>query len=225
MTYVLHFAPDNASVIIRFALEALNQPYRVVLVDRDNGGLQAPAYLALNPHGLIPVLETPDGPLFETGAILLWLADRHGGLAPAPGDRDRGLVLKWLFWMANTLHAAERHLFYPDRIAPPGQALEVQRIIGDQIAEMVTLLQDVLPELDGWVGGPGLSVLDCYLAALLRWPAIYGQGANPGGFRLSDWPALCAVMARVETHPAIQAVARIEGLGDRPVTAPVNPEE
>jgi len=80
MTYVLHYAPDNASMIFRLALEHLGVAYQTALVDRAAGGQNAAAYLALNPNGLIPVLETPQGPIFETGAILLWLGDTHGGL-------------------------------------------------------------------------------------------------------------------------------------------------
>ena len=73
MTYVIHYAPDNAVLIIRLALEQRGLPYHAQLVDRAAQAQRAPAYLALNPNGLIPVLETPQGPLFETAAILLWL--------------------------------------------------------------------------------------------------------------------------------------------------------
>ena len=76
--YTLHYAPDNASLIIRLALEAQGVAYDTCLVDRAAQGQSAPAYRALNPHGLIPALQTPDGPMFETGAILLWLARGAG---------------------------------------------------------------------------------------------------------------------------------------------------
>ena len=65
--YRLHYAPDNASMIVRLVLEALRQRYEVILVDRAMRGQNEPAYLALNPNGLIPTLETPDGSIFETG--------------------------------------------------------------------------------------------------------------------------------------------------------------
>ncbi len=115
MTYVLHYAPDNASLIVRLALEHRRIPYRTKLVDRAARGQDAPGYRALNPHGLIPVLETRQGPLFETGAILLWLADTHGGLGPAPHAPDRGDFLKWLFYVSNTLHPALSMMFYPEK--------------------------------------------------------------------------------------------------------------
>jgi len=56
----LHYAPDNASLIVRLVLEDLGVPYETVLVNRAAGGQREAPYLALNPNGLIPVLETPD---------------------------------------------------------------------------------------------------------------------------------------------------------------------
>ena len=82
--YVLHYAPDNASLIVRLALEEMGIAYRTVLVDRSRNEQRSAAYLRVNPTGLIPALETPEGPMWETGAILLWLSETHGALAPAP---------------------------------------------------------------------------------------------------------------------------------------------
>ena len=82
--YVLHYAPDNASQIIRIVLEEMGLPYRTALVDRATKAQDSAAYRAVNPTGLIPALQTPQGTLFETGAILLWLTEVHGQMAPAP---------------------------------------------------------------------------------------------------------------------------------------------
>ena len=110
--YRLHYAPDNASLIIRLVLDGAGIPYRTVLVDRAARQQDSPAYRALNPTGLIPTLETPVGPISETGAILLWLADTHH-LGPGPADPDRPAFLKWLFFLSNTAHADLRQIFYP----------------------------------------------------------------------------------------------------------------
>ncbi|GAB1364448.1 hypothetical protein MASR1M32_36840 [Rhodobacter sp.] len=81
----LRYTPDTAALPVRILLEDLGLPYTARLVDRDGGELASPAYRALHPLGKIPVLETAEGPMFETSAILLWLADTHapGRLAPA----------------------------------------------------------------------------------------------------------------------------------------------
>ena len=106
MTLTLHHAPDFASTIVRFALEELELPHTLAIVDIDGGALASPEYRRVNPVGLIPALETDHGPMFETAAILLWLVDRTGRLGPGPQDPDRGAFLSWLFFTSNALHQA-----------------------------------------------------------------------------------------------------------------------
>ena len=62
---VLHYAPDNASLIVRLALEQLRLPYETRLIDRAAAEQTSAAYRQLNPAGLIPVLETADGPILR----------------------------------------------------------------------------------------------------------------------------------------------------------------
>ena len=98
MTYTLYYSPDSANLVIRMVLEELRLDYQGHEVprkrtDRDEGSLR------LNPRGLLPVLIDDDinTALFETAAILLYLADKHGALAPKPsGHAARGEMLKWL---------------------------------------------------------------------------------------------------------------------------------
>ena len=218
MTYLLHFAPDNASLCIRLALEELRLPYQTALVDRDINAQRSPAYLALNPNGLIPVLETPAGVLFETGAILLWLADTHAGLLPAPGDPGRGAALKWLFWLSNTLHATMRGLFYPAEHAGPDLAAQAQFLIQTQarLRDQFSILAQAR-DVD-WLDSDTPSALACYLAPLLRWPVLYSD--NSGWFTLSDWPRLLDFATRFEQRPAVVAAALAETLGPTPFSAP-----
>jgi hypothetical protein len=117
--YILHYAPDNASLIIRLVLEEAGLPYRTALADRAIRAQDSAAYLKINPAGLIPALETPVGPIFETGAILLWLADKHD-LGPKPDACSSGDFLKWLFFISNTAHADLRRIFYSGLYTPPG---------------------------------------------------------------------------------------------------------
>ena len=223
MTLRLHFAPDNASLCIRLALLELDVPFDAVLVDRAARAQKSPDYLALNPNGLIPVLETPDGPLFETGAILLWLADTYGGphckLLPGPADPGRGAALKWLFWLSNTLHATERMLFYPGQYTAGGPAMQQAQTARtkERIAEHLAVLAGATDA--PWLDADAPSAQACYLVALLRWPGLYGD-AN-GWFDLSHWPRLHAFAARFERRPAAITAAHAEGLGPHPFTAPV----
>jgi glutathione S-transferase len=227
--YRLHYAPDNASLIIRLALEEMGLPYNAVLVDRSARAQRSAPYLVLNPHGRIPVLETPDGAIFETGAILLWLADRHrtaeqGALFPGPDHAQRGDALKWLFFLSNTLHAELRMLFYPELYTGPDPAH--QAALRDGLRASLTghlaRLEDVAGAGHGWLGGDSPTVLDLYLAACLRWIALYPRD-RAGWWDRAQAPHLARLCARVEARPASRLVAEAEGLGTSPFTAPAYP--
>lgn len=214
--YRLHYAPDNASICVRLALEEMGLPYDTVLVDRRARQQKSPAHLKLNPNGLIPVLETPDGAMFETGAILLWLADRHGQLAPPTGDPERAAVLTWLFWLSNTLHPALRMLFYPEQHTLLA-IRELRDVTKTRIARQLALL-DQAPT--GWLDRP--SVLSCYAAPMLRWLALYPQGQTEW-FDLSAYPRLHNMALMMEDRPSAQAAMAAEGLGVTPFSAPTYP--
>jgi len=220
--YRLHYAPDNASLVIRLALEELGARYETVLVDRRARAQKSPAYLALNPAGLIPVLETPDGPLFETGAILLWLADRHGALAPAPEDPARGALLKWLFFLSNTLHPAMRMIFYPDQFAgaDPRDQARLRAHMQTEAARHLDTLEAAARTHPDLFSAAHPTVIGLYLGPALRWLALYPAGET-GWFNLARWPILHHLAQTLETRASAMAAARAEGLGPAPFSAPV----
>jgi len=220
MTYVLHYAPDNASLIIRLALDHAGIRYRTQLVDRAQAQQTSDAYLALNPHGLIPTLETPHGPLFETGAILLWLADTHGGLGPAPTCTARGDFLKWLFYTSNTVHPALRMLFYPEKHIDTGHRDALRRGIVPVLQKGFAALETQAQKRPAWLGGAAPTVLDFYVAGVLRWPALYPKDANRDWFDLTAYPALFALCARLEKLPCCVALCAAEGMQATPFTNP-----
>lgn len=212
--YRLHYAPDNASLCVRLTLEELGLPYDTVLVDRSVSAQNDPAYLALNPNGLIPVLETPDGAMFETGAILLWLADRHAALAPDPQSPDRADFLKWLFWVANTLHPALRMLFYPEKYSPD-HPIEFRESTKLRIEALLDILAD----------GPDLmapSILQTYVGPLLRWLALYPTN-DTAWFDLGRWPSLYTFCKMMDDRPSTLTAIRAEGLGALPFSRPTYP--
>lgn len=217
--YRLHYAPDNASLIVRLALHELDVPFETELVDRTRAQQRSKAYRALNPAGLIPALETPDGVIFETAAILLWLADTHGALAPPPEAPARASFLKWLFFMSNTVHPALRMMFYPHVYIGdnPHDQAHLRRVTGG-------LIQTHLQILDAhWQADAPLSVLDLYLCPMLRWCAIYPKGYHVDWFDLSAYPELLAAARKLETRASTLAAQTAEGLGQTPFTAPRAP--
>jgi glutathione S-transferase len=217
--YELHYAPDNASLIIRIVLEQAGIPYRTALVDRATRAQDKPAYRALNPVGLIPTLITPHGPISETGAILLWLGDRHG-LCPAPSDPARPALLKWLFFLSNTAHADIRQLFYPHLYVPPGAVAEHFTLISTRMIGHFALL-DQAAGSHAALFSPGGLLLP-YTAALMRWSVLY-PATGPRWFDLAACPNLKPGLQQLQATPAAQSVAQAEGLGTTLFTAPILP--
>ena len=85
---------------VRWALEEVGQPYEVRLVSF--AAMKEPAHLALHPFGQIPTYEAGDLGLFETGAIVLHIAERHAGLLPADANA-RARAISWMFAALSTM--------------------------------------------------------------------------------------------------------------------------
>lgn len=217
--YVLHYAPDNASLIIRLVLDGAGIPYRTALVDRSIRQQDSPRYRVLNPSGLIPVLETPEGPIAETGAILLWLTDTHR-LGPTPTDPDRRAFLQWLFFLSNTAHADLRTIFYPHLYAPADAHAAHLEIMSARMLRHFGLIEAAVsrhPKLFA-----AATPLGVYAVTLTRWAALYPPGA-PRWMSLADFPALAALAEAQEARVETPVIARAEGLGPHPFTRPEQP--
>ncbi len=218
--YILHYAPDNASLIVRLTLEELGQPCETRLIDRRIRAQDSESYRTLNPNGLIPALETPDGPIFETAAILLWLSERHGALAPPPGTPERAAFLKWLFFTSNTLHADIRLHFYPDRHAgSPDCIAPFAEATRRRLTSHLGLVDAMAATRPDWFTPDLPSVLGYYVACLLRWLALYPKDGTQW-FDLTAVPSLHAIAAAMETRPAARKAALAEGLGETIFTKP-----
>src|SRR5690348_3557566 len=85
---------------VRWALEEVGQPYKVRLLSFR--ALKEPAHLAIHPFGQIPTYEEGDLALFETGAIVLHIAERHAGLLPKDA-KARARAITWMFAAVNTV--------------------------------------------------------------------------------------------------------------------------
>ncbi|NJM83403.1 MAG: glutathione S-transferase family protein [Tabrizicola sp.] len=218
--YTLHAVPDWASVIVRLVLEEMDLPHEIVLKDAEAGDLDLPAYRRVNPAGLIPALETPDGPIFETAAILLWLTDRHGALAPPPQSAERAGYLSWLFFTSNSVHNSVMALVHPERQAGDSGHAEASQIARDTLIHRFGLIEAMLQTgAPPWLSTREPGALGYYLGTLARWAKLFA--ANPAdAVTLDAFPALRDVLAAHEARPAALRVARAEGLGPSPFTDP-----
>jgi glutathione S-transferase len=213
--YTLHGVHDWASLAIHLTLAELGQPFTFVPHEMED--LAAPAYRAIHPFGKIPALETPTGPVFETGAILLWLTGTHGQLAPALADADRGAFLSWFLHVSNTVHPGMMGLLHPYRPAGEGAAPLVGPIARAGLCDSYAALDRVAASGVWWLSGDRPSILSLYLAMLMRWTSAFA--ADPGlNIPVATFPALARMLGALERRPAVQAVAAAEGLGPHPFT-------
>ena len=208
----LHYAPATASMIPHLLLEEMGAAYQRVDVDREGGGHKAPAYLRLNPNGLIPVLVDGDLVLYETAAICLHLCDTHpqAGLAPAVGTHKRAHFYKWLAWLSSTLQSALIIYFYPERYVAPGNAEGSAQVQAQAQARIAGLLEQLDAELarhgGPWLLGDSFSALDPYALTLCRWTRNFSS--HPA----RSYPHLGPYLERMLARPATQRVMVNEGL-------------
>jgi glutathione S-transferase len=216
--YTLHYAPDFASMCVHMVLTELGVPFNLVTKNIDAGDLDDPAYRRIHPMGKIPGLETPHGPMFETGAIMLWLADHHGALAPAPSDAARAAFLSWFVLVNNGIHTTMMDLLHPEYPGGDAAAAHVAPVAHATLRSQYAALDAmVAAKRPGWLSPDQPSILAYYLGMLMRWTSAYAP--DPAlNIPISDYPDLHAVLAATERRPAAQTVAGIEGLGAQPFT-------
>ncbi|MDL5030485.1 glutathione S-transferase family protein [Pelomonas sp. APW6] len=207
----LHYAPGNASLAPHLLLLELGRPFELVLVDRERNEQRSPAYLKLNPNGLIPVLTDGDLVLYETAAILLHLADSHpqAGLLPPLGSAARAEAYKWLCWLSSGLQVTMGRYFYPERQLPPEfpEAIALLREQAEARAgELLDILDAEFARHGGpWVLGAQYSAVDPLAFMMCRWTRGMRRPAR-------SLPHLGPYVQRMLERPATQSLWAAEGL-------------
>jgi glutathione S-transferase len=213
MAFTLHYSPDSANLVVRMALEEFGLPYIDQLVDRSRSEQRGAAYRALNPQGLLPVLIDPDQdePLFETGAILLHLEDYRNRLAGHNDRATRGRLLKWLFYLSNTVHADLRALFYTPRYtADPATVPALRQGLLARLDQHFALLDGELARrAEPFLLGTEPTVCDLYAAVCARWAQLYPEGATMEPDRITGHGRFAEMLERLQALPSvIRACAR-----------------
>jgi len=129
----LYTAPTPNGWKISIALEELGLPYTVHVLDLQAGGQKPADYLKINPNGRIPAIidhEAGGRAVFESGAILLYLAEKTGRLIAADED-GRWRAIQWLFWQVGGLGPMQGQANVFFRYLPEKIELAIQRYQGD----------------------------------------------------------------------------------------------
>ncbi|SKD04368.1 Glutathione S-transferase [Burkholderia sp. CF099] len=180
-------------------VEELEIPYRIIPVDITSGDQHTATYRAINPNGKIPAIvdHTPldGGPpitVFETGAILLYLAEKENRFIPAD-PRQRGEVLQWLFWQIGGLGpmmGQAQHFF---RYAPMPVPYAITRY-QNETRRLLKVLDCRLAGQDYVCGSYTIADMACF-----PWIRIHKMT----GVSLDEFPSVQAWYGRVRSRPAV----------------------
>src|SRR3712207_5929330 len=196
----LYYWPTPNGYKITIFLEEVGLPYNVVPVDIAAGDQFEPEFLKISPNNKMPAIVDPEGPdgepisLFESGAILIYFAEKTGRFLPGP-PRERYAVLQWLmFQMGHVgpmLGQAHHFRRYPPETTPyaaPGYrdgAARLYRVIDRRLAESL------------FIAGDEYTIADMAIFPWLRSHENQGQS-------LDDYPSLKRWYEGVEARPAIR---------------------
>ena len=203
----LYSLPTPNGVKVSIMLEEIGLPYEVHLVDFNKDDQKTPEFLSLNPNGKIPAILDPDGPggkplgLFESGAILQYLAEKTGQLMPADAAR-RYETIQWLHFQMGGIGPMFGQLGYFHKFA--GKEIADKRPLERYVAESKRLLDVVEGRLVGrdWIMGDDYTIADISMLGWVRnLIGFYGAGELVEFDRLTH---VAAWLARGLARPAVQ---------------------
>lgn len=165
----LYHAVPSRSVIVRWMLEEVGEPYDVHLLNLAKGDSHTADYLAVNPMGKVPALRHGDVVVTEVAAICTYLADAFPkpGLSVPIGDPRRGVYLKWLFFGPGCMEPAVTDRAFPRKEEPRRGALGY----GDFDTTMNVVAKTV--EGGPYLMGAQFTAADVVIGSMLRWAQMF----------------------------------------------------
>jgi len=201
----LYSFPTPNGVKASIALEEMGIPYEAHLVTLADADVKSPAFLSLNPNNKIPAIIDPNGPdgtpigLFESGAILIYLAEKSGKLIGAtPGEKAK--VIQWVMFQMGGLGPMFGQLgfFYKFAGSEWEDKRPQQRYI-DEGKRLLAVLEKEMADKE-WIAG-AYSIADIAIAPWLRALDFYGAKEILGW---DQHPNLVAYVDRFVARPAVQ---------------------
>lgn len=202
----LYSLPTPNGVKVSIALEELGLPYEAHKVNFQTNDQITPEFLSLNPNNKIPAILDPQGPggqplaLFESGAILIYLADKTGKLLPAdPAQRYQ--AIQWLMWQMGGLGPMFGQLGFFHKFA--GKDYEDKRPRDRYVAESKRLLAVLNQHLTDrtWMVGDQYTVADIAIFPWVRNLVGFYEAGDLVGF--ADFPEVARVLAAFVARPAV----------------------
>jgi len=197
--------PTPNGVKISIALEELELPYEPHLVTLSDADVKSPEFLSLNPNNKIPAIIDPNGPdgkpigLFESGAILIYLAEKTGKLL-GNSAADKAQVIQWLMFQMGGVGPMFGQMGFFVKFA--GSEIEDPRPRERYINEAKRLLVIIEAQLNdqNWIAGDFFSIADIAIAPWLKALTFYGAEELVG---LSDLPNVQDYIQRFYSRPSV----------------------
>jgi glutathione S-transferase len=207
--YTLYYSPGTASMVVHLALLEAGADYRLELVDFDKQVQHSEAYLKLNPCGKVPTLLIDGRPVYESGALLTVLAERHpeAKLIPPAGTSERDAWLQWMVFLSNTLMSTYRLWFYPHELGNEDHPPAIRAALQRKIESVWDQLEAHLSTHGPYLLGADFSGVDLMFIMLMRWSRNMPQPAT-------QWPALKRLADLVRARPSWKRLYELEGLSE-----------
>jgi len=191
----LYFSPTPNGLKVRLFLEEAKLPYRIVPVRLSKGEQHRPDYVAIAPNSRIPAVVDDDGDtplaMFESGAIMLYLAEKSGRLIPAD-MHGRAEVLQWLFWQMSALGPIAGQIGHFNVFAPERVPYAIDRF-SRELRRLYGVLDMRLRDREFIAGSYSIADIACY-------PWIVPHRGH--GQRLEEFPHLRRWFDAMSARPA-----------------------
>lgn len=198
---VLYTAATPNGHKVSIMLEELELPYEVRVLNLAKGDQKKPEFLDINPNGRIPAIVDQDNDsfaVFESGAILLYLAEKTGRFLPAE-PKQRSQVIQWLMFQMGGVgpmmgQANVFHRYFPERIQPAIDRYQ------NEVRRLFTVLEAGLE-------GRDFLVENYSIADIANWTWV--RTHDWSGVEIEDLPNLCAWLERIGSRPAVRRGAKV----------------
>jgi glutathione S-transferase len=199
-TLKLYYAAQTRAGRARWMLEEIGEPYELVRLDLWAGDQKKPEYLALNPNGTVPTLVDGDLVVFESAAIVQYLADKFPTkrLAPPVGTAARGKYYQWIHYAMSSLEPPAVTFFLHTTGTPVGKQHErIPQLVDEARAQLAAALNVTDDALAGreYIVGNDFSAADVMIGSMVAWCLMLGTIAD-------DLKNLHAYVSRILTRPA-----------------------
>ena len=205
MTIKLYFHPSPNPMKVVLCLEEMGLDYEIVPVDTRKGEQHEPAFLRINPNAKTPALTDGDVTVFDSTAILLYLAEKTGKFLPKDKPEDYGQALSWLMFVATGIGPYSGQAVHFKHVAPEPKDYAVNRYTFE--AERHWKILDEQISRGQWMVGGAFSIVDM---------AVWGWArAAPFLFGDSAWTTYPHIKRLVDEIAARPSAARVTAAASR----------